>query len=69
VTVPMIVALRNIWKILLEDFGDIVKTGIIGSHAKTSRIPSFGLGGKNTAKKLSFSLPLRQTKRKYDEPY
>ena len=38
----------------LTTFYLTVKTGIIGPHAKTSRIPSFGLGGKKYSEKTVF---------------
>ena len=41
-----------------------VKTGMIRSHTKTSRIPSIRLGGKNTVRKLSFSLTKTYKKKK-----
>jgi len=34
-----------------------VKTGIIGPHTKTSRIPSFGLGGNTQRKSCLSALP------------
>ena len=55
-----------IYKYLHRELGlmrnQTVKTGIIGPHAKTARIPSFGLGRENTARRFSFSPPLRQIK-------